>query len=65
MQAIWLMVKNYSFNRNNNKLTPRIVAKTASLTHLFGVFAMKFPPIIDNGKNVKTNNPFDFSGVMI
>ena len=65
MQAIWLMVKNYSFNKNSNKLTPRIVAKTASLTHLIGVFAMKFPPIIDNGKKVKTNNPFDFSGVMM
>ena len=58
------MAKNYNFNKNNRKLTPRIVAKTASLTHLSGVLAIKFPPMIESGKNVNTNNPFDFCGVI-
>lgn len=42
-----------------------MVIITVSLTHFIGLEARKFPPIIESGKKVKTNNPFDFSGVIM
>src|SRR5690606_38154253 len=64
-QVIWRTVKNYNFSKNNNKLMAKIAVRTVSFTQLGVHFAIKFPPIIDKGKKVKTNNPFDFSGVSI